>query len=200
MTASETADNKPKSVSAISELIGVPVDVLREIAKEYEEILPGKTIGRIKVYDDNIVDRFRKIADLQKQGCCHEVIVPAIRGGKSLEERAAEEMKRFGIENKPAIERPARVQKLPKEEPKTEVEEEILLAVRGLEQKIAAMDQRSAAIRDGGEENLRKILDAITTLSADVAALKKECHTLWDQVGELEKYLQQQAEKPFWKR
>lgn len=200
MTENQTADNKPKSLSAISELIGVPVDILREISKEYEDILPGKSVGRIKVYSDNIVDRFRKIADLQKQGCCHEVIVPAICGSKSLEERAAEEMKRYGIENKPAIERPARIHKVPKEEPKTEVEEEILITLRGLEQKIATMDQRSAAIRDGGEDNLKKILDAITTLGESVAALKEECHTLWDQVGQLEKYLQEQAEKPFWKR
>jgi len=200
MTDNEIAENKAKSLSAISELIGVPVDVLREIAKEYADILPGKSVGRVKVYSDNTGDRFRKIADLQKQGCCHEVIVPAICGSKSLEERAAEEMKRFGIENKPAVERPERVKKIPKEEPKTEVEEEILLALRGLEQKIAAMDQRSAAIRDGGEENLKKILDAMSSLNANVTALKEECHTLWDQVAELEKYLQEQSQKPFWKR
>ncbi len=201
MTENDAVTNKSKSISVISELIGVPADVLRQIAKEYAEILPGKIIGgRVTVYDDNTVDRFRKIADLQKQGCCKEVIIPAIRGSKSLEERAAEEMKRYGIENYLSIERQKHVQRIPKEEVKTEVEGGILLAIRSLEEKVAAMDQRSSAIRDGGDENLKKILDALDTLNGNIAALKEECHTLWDQVGQLETYLQEQAAKPFWKR
>ena len=193
---------QPLKIAEISQIIGVPESACREIAKEYEEILPGKKIGRITVYEENVVDRFRKIADLQNQGCCKEVIIPAIRGGKSLEERAAEEMKRFGIENKPAREKPAAQEKqqVPKDKPKSETEEEILLAVRTLEKKIAAMDQRSAAVRDTGEENLKKILDAVSSVTADIEALKAEMHTLWDQIASLEKYLQEQAEKPFWKR
>ena len=193
---------QPLKIAEISRIIGVPEPACREIAKEYEEILPGKKIGRITVYEENVVDRFRKIADLQNQGCCKEVIIPAIRGGKSLEERAAEEMKRFGIENKPAREKPAAQEKqqIPKDKPKSETEEEILLAVRTLEKKIAAMDQRSAAVRDTGEENLKKILDAVSSVTADIEALKAEMHTLWDQIASLEKYLQEQAEKPFWKR
>ena len=190
----------PKKIAEISEIIGVPVDVCKQIAKDFEEILPGKKIGRITVYEDATVDRFRKIADLQNQGCCREVIIPAIRGGKSLEERAAEEMKRFGIENKPAEPKPKTHPQIPTDAPKSETEEELLLSIRSLEQKLAAIDQRSCALRETGEDNLKKIFDAVTSITGDIASLKNEVHTLWDQIASLEKYLQEQAEKPFWKR
>lgn len=190
----------PKKIAEISEIIGVPVDVCKQIAKDFEEILPGKKIGRITVYENSTVDRFRKIADLQNQGCCREVIIPAIRGGKSLEERAAEEMKRFGIENKPAEPKPKAHPQIPTDAPKSETEEELLLSIRSLEQKLAAIDQRSCALRETGEDNLKKILDAVSSITGDIASLKNEVHTLWDQIASLEKYLQEQAEKPFWKR
>ncbi|MDO5846766.1 MAG: MerR family transcriptional regulator [Methanocorpusculum sp.] len=194
--------DSPKKITEIAEITGVSEDICRQIAKDFEEILPGKKIGRVTVYEEAAVDRFRKIADLQNQGCCREVIIPAIRGGKSLEERAADDMKRFGIENKPAEQKPKKPlnSQIPVDRPKTETEEALLLAVKSLEQKIAAIDQRSSAVRDAGEDNLKKILDAVSSVSADIVALKAEMHTLWDQVAELEKFLQTQAEKPFWKR
>ena len=194
--------DSPKKIAEIAEITGISEDICRQIARDFEEILPGKKIGKVTVFEDAAVDRFRKIADLQNQGCCREVIIPAIRGGKSLEERAAEEMKRFGIENKPAEQKPKKPlnSQIPVDKPKTETEEALLLAVKSLEQKIAAMDQRSSAVRDAGEDNLKKILDAVSAVSADIAALKAEMHTLWDQVAELETFLQAQSEKPFWKR
>eukprot|EP00831_Metopus_contortus_P004399 TRINITY_DN11622_c0_g1_i3.p1 TRINITY_DN11622_c0_g1~~TRINITY_DN11622_c0_g1_i3.p1 ORF type:complete len:125 (+),score=36.35 TRINITY_DN11622_c0_g1_i3:231-605(+) len=77
-----------KKIAEISVILGIDEQTCRTIAKEYDEILPCKKIGKVSVYEDNTVDRFRKIADLQAQGLPKEVIIPAIRGGKSLQERA----------------------------------------------------------------------------------------------------------------
>ncbi len=191
----------PKKIAEISAILGISESECRDIAKEYEVILPGKKIGRVAVYEDSVVDRFRKIADLRAQGLPHDVIVPAIRGGKSLEERALEDMKKMGIEVPKEVPKEA-----PKPIPRTETEEELILAVRSMEAKVVSMDHRFAALRDKNEIDMEKFIDSVATLSADVNALKDQMFTLWDQIASLEKFLREQSEqnqqnsKPFWKR
>ena len=48
-----------KKVAEIAVILGIPESEVREIAKEYEVILPGKKIGKVAVYEDSVVDRFR---------------------------------------------------------------------------------------------------------------------------------------------
>lgn len=184
-----------KKIAEIAAILGVPEAECKLIAREYEEILPGKKIGRITIYDDNTVDRFRKIADLRAQGLPHEVIVPAIRGGKSLEERAIEDLKKMGIE---AEEKKASA--APKQIPRSETEEELILAVRSAEEKVSGMEYKLTAIRENSASDTEKILQAIADLSADVVALKDQVHTLWDQIAELEIYLQESNKKHFWNK
>ena len=188
----------PKKVAEIAVILGIPESEVREIAKEYEVILPGKKIGKVAVYEDSVVDRFRKVADLRAQGLPHEVIVPAIRGGKSLEERAMEDMKKMGI----AVPK-EEPKEAPKPIPRTETEEELILAVRSMEAKVVSMDHRFAALRDKNEEDMEKFSDAVASLSADIASLKDQMFTLWDQIASLESFLREQSKennKPFWKR
>lgn len=188
----------PKKIADIAAILGIPEAECRSIATEYEIILPCKKIGKVAVYEDNVIDRFRKVADLRAQGLPHEVIVPAIRGGKSLEERALEDMKKMGLEAPKDIPKEA-----PKPIPRTETEEELILAVRSMEAKVVSMDHRFAALRDKNELDMEKITDAVAGLSADIASLKDQMFTLWDQIASLEKYLREQNDKKsggFWKR
>jgi len=188
----------PKKIADISEILGISESECRVIAKEYEELLPSKKVGRISLYDDNVVDRFRKIADLQSQGLPKEVVIAAIRGGKSLEERAKEDMIKMGMAdgNGPVPRDPPK----PKSTPRTETEEELILAVRSLEKTVSSMDHRFSAIRETNEENMAKIQDAISSVSSDIRSLKDQVHELWDQIASLENFLQEQSQKPFWKR
>ncbi|MDO5845866.1 MAG: MerR family transcriptional regulator [Methanocorpusculum sp.] len=190
-------EGTPKKIAEIAEILGVSEAECKIIASEYEVILPAKKVGRVSLYDDNAVDRFRKIADLRVQGLPKEVIIPAIRGGKSLEERAAEDMKKMGVELPPS---PAAPREPPKQIPRSETEEELILAVRSLETKVASMDHRFAAVRETNEADTAAVLKAVLAVSADVQALKEQMHMLWDQIAALEEYLREENGKPFWKR
>jgi len=88
----------------------------------------------------------------------------------------------------------------PKSTPRSETEEELILAVRSLEKTVSSMDHRFSAIRDTSESNMEKVLDAISTVSSEVKSLKEQVHELWDQIASLESFLQEQSQKPFWKR
>ncbi|HJJ48350.1 MAG TPA: hypothetical protein O0X39_05115 [Methanocorpusculum sp.] len=185
-----------KKTAEIAAILGISEADCRQIAQEYDEILPGKMIGRIKIYDDNAVDRFRKIADLRAQGLPHEVIVPAIRGGKSLEERALEDMKKMGM-----LEEEKKAAAVPKPIPRSETEEELILAVRSAEAKVSGMEYKLTAIRENASSDTEKILQAIADLAGDVGALKDQVHTLWDQIADLETYLQESSQKKhFWEK
>lgn len=182
-----------KKIAEIAQILGVDEAECRFIATEYETILPCKKIGKVNIYDDNVVDRFRKIADLRVQGVPKEVIIPAIRGGKSLESRAREDLIKMGLisEEKKTSE--------PKQIPRSETEEELILAVRSAESSVSTVDHRLAAMRESIDANNKSVLDAVAGVSAEVAELKNQVHTLWDQIAELEKYLRD-ANKPFWKK
>jgi len=188
----------PMKIAEISEILGLSESECRDIAKEYENILPSKKIGRISVYDENTVDKFRKIADLKAQGLPKEVVLSAINGGKTLEERVREDMKKMGYTdgNGPAPVTPP----TPKSIPRSETEEELILAVRSLEKTVSSMDHRFSAIRETSEDNMEKILEAISSVSNEVNSLKEQVHELWDQIASLESFLQEQSQKPFWKR
>lgn len=184
-----------KKIAEIASILGIDEQTCRTIAKEYEEILPCKKIGKVSVYEDNTVDRFRKIADLQAQGLPKEVIVPAIRGGKSLQERALEDMKKMGVE----VPAESKMQ-APKPIPRTETEEELILAVRSAQTSVATMEQRLSAFRETSEADTAAILDAVSSVSDEVAELKAQVHTLWDQIAALETYLRESQTKSFWRR
>ncbi len=187
-----------RKIAEIAEILGVPEDDCKKIADEYETLLPCKKIGKVRVYEENTIDRFRKVADLKAQGLPKDVIIAAVRGGKSLEERALEDMKKMGIETpvEPITAPPAPV-------PRTETEEELILAVRAAETAVHTMDHRMAAMRDAITADNTAVLDAIAGVAAEVAALRTEVHTLWDQTAALEQYFREQeaAKKGlFWKR
>ncbi|WP_319379379.1 hypothetical protein [uncultured Methanocorpusculum sp.] len=184
-----------KKIADIAVILGIDEQTCRTIAKEYDEILPCRKIGKVNVYEDNTVDRFRKIADLQAQGLPKEVIIPAIRGGKSLQERAIEDMKKMGVDisNEPKKEAPKPI-------PRSETEEELILSVRSAESSIAAMEHRLSAFREKSADDTAAILDAVSSVSAEVAELKVQVHTLWDQIAALEEFLRASQNKSFWKR
>jgi peptidoglycan hydrolase CwlO-like protein len=72
-----------------------------------------------------------------------------------------------------------------------------------MESKVVSMDHRFAALRDKNEDDMEKFTDAVATLSADIASLKDQMFTLWDQIASLESFLREQSKennKPFWKR
>ncbi|MDU9376388.1 hypothetical protein McpSp1_10020 [Methanocorpusculaceae archaeon Sp1] len=187
-----------RKIADIAEVLGIPEEECRLIADRYEQILPCKKIGRVRVYDENMVDRFRKVADLQSQGLPEPVIIAAIKGGKSLEERAREDMKRMGIESVPAAPK-----EMPKPVPRTETEEELILAVRSAQTAVQTMDHRMAAVREKMAEDNTAVLDAVAKVSEEVAALRNEVRTLWDQIASLEQYFREQdtqKKSGFWKR
>lgn len=186
-----------RKIAEIAEILSIPEDNCKKIADEYETLLPCKKIGKVRVYEENTIDRFRKIADLKSQGLPKDVIIAAVRGGKTLEERAREDMKKMGIET-PAVP----VAAPPAPVPRTETEEELILAVRAAETAVHTMDHRMAAMRDTIAADNTAVLSAIAEVSTEVAALRTEVHTLWDQIASLEKYFREQetAKKGFWKR
>lgn len=187
-----------RKLADIAEILGIPESECRLIADEYEALLSCRKIGKVRVYDENMFDRFRKIADLRAQGIPQEVITAAIRGGKILEERALEDMKRMGIQT------PKEPQmQVPKPAPRTETEEELILAMRSAETAVQTMDHRMAAMREKIADDNAAVLDAIAEVAKEVAALRGEVHTLWDQIASLEQYFRDQdaQKKPgFWKR
>lgn len=187
-----------RKLADIAEILGIPEGECRLIADDYEMLLPCKKIGKVRVYDENVIDRFRKIADLRAQGLPQEVITAAIKGGKSLEERAREDMKRMGMETHPEPQK-----YVAKPIPRTETEEELILAVRSAEAAVHTMDHRMAAMREKLADDNTAVLDAVAQVSSEVAALRSEVHMLWDQIAALEQYFRDQdAQKKsgFWKR
>jgi len=187
-----------RKLADIAEILGIPESECRLIADEYEALLSCKKIGKIRVYEENMVDRFRKIADLRAQGLPQEVITAAIRGGKTLEERVLEDMKRMGIQTPKGPQMQA-----PKPTPRTETEEELLLAMRSAEIAVQTMDHRMAAMREKIANDNKEMLDAVAEVAKEVATLRGEVHTLWDQIASLEQYFRDQdAQKMFgfWKR
>ena len=187
-----------RKLADVADVLGISEDECRRIADEYETVLPCKKIGKVRVYDENMVDRFRKIADLRAQGLPQDVILEAIKGGKSLEERAREDMRRMGVE----VPKEPQMQ-VPKPVPRTETEEELILAVRSAEAAVQTMDHRMAAMRERIAEDNAAVLDAVAEVAKEVAALRSEVHTLWDQIASLEQYFRNQdAQKKsgFWKR
>ncbi|HJJ99277.1 MAG TPA: hypothetical protein O0X23_03600 [Methanocorpusculum sp.] len=190
--------NITRKLADIAEILGIPERECRLIADEYEALLSCKKIGKIRVYEENMVDRFRKIADLRAQGLPQEVIAAAIRGSKTLEERALEDMKRMGIQTPKGPQMQA-----PKPTPRTETEEELLLAMRSAEIAVQTMDHRMAAMREKIANDNMEMLDAVAEVAKEVATLRGEVHTLWDQIASLEQYFRDQdAQKMFgfWKR
>ena len=75
-----------------------------------------------------------------------------------------------------------------------------------MEAKVVSMDHRFAALRDKNEIDMEKFIDSVSALSADIASLKEQMFTLWDQIASLEQFLREQNSqnaqnsKPFWKR
>ena len=187
-----------RKLADIAEILGISTDECRLIADDYEPLLPCKKIGKVRVYDENMVDRFHKIAALRAQGLPSEVITAAIRGGKTLEERVLEDMKRMGIET--AREQPKQV---PKPIPRTETEKELILAVRSAEAAVQTMDHRMAAMREKLADDNTAVLDAVVGVAKEIEALRGEVHTLCNQIASLEQYFREQdAQKKsgFWKR
>ncbi|HJK66981.1 MAG TPA: hypothetical protein O0X71_03400, partial [Methanocorpusculum sp.] len=92
---------------------------------------------------------------------------------------------------------------VPKPVPRTETEEELILAVRSAEAAVQTMDHRMAAMRERLAEDNAAVLNAVAEVAKEVAALRSEVHTLWDQIASLEQYFRNQdAQKKsgFWKR
>ncbi|HJJ90777.1 MAG TPA: hypothetical protein O0W88_02840 [Methanocorpusculum sp.] len=178
----------------IAGILGLSESECRSIAEEYEAILTCNKIGKVRVYDENMVERFRKIADLRTQGLPQEVITTAIKGDKTLEERALDDMKRMGIPHPKESKIPD--QKLP---PRSELEKELIIAVHSVETVVQKMDYRVAAIREKIANDNTAVLDAIAGVAKEVASLRSDVHTLWDQIASLEQYFRvQNDQKKFW--
>ena len=106
-----------------------------------------------------------------------------------------EDMKKMGMDVSNEKEK-----HVPKPAPRSETEEELILAVRSAESSVATMEHRICALRERSEADTALILDAVSSVSAEVAELKIQVHTLWDQIATLETYLRESQKGPFWKR
>lgn len=198
--------DSPKKIAEIAEILGIDESECRAIASEYSSIIKDKKIGKVSIYDDNMVDRFRKIADLKTQGLPKNVIIEAIQGGKTLEERAMEDMKKMHLVDlnqdsaNPEQQNPEPVVIKVKHAPRSETEEELILSVRSAEKQIVSAEQKIASLREEMKSDNTEILDAITKVSSEAAELKDQMHMLWDQIASLEKYMREAQKKPYWKR
>ena len=96
----------------------------------------------------------------------HQNDHPGIRGGKSLMERAIEDMKKMGVDIQTEPKKEA-----PKPIPRSETEEELILAVRSAETSISTMEHRLSAFRERSDADTTAILDAVSSVSAEVAEI-----------------------------
>ena len=176
-------DEDKLRLSDIATLLSLPEDLVRRYADEYDEFLLYHQVGKVRIYNKSSVKRFRVIADLTAQGMSREGIVQVLKGGKRLTELAPEEEKQSGSIPQP---------------PRSDLLDEIVIAVNGTSESISRIDHRIGAIRDGMTTDTDRILHEIGSLRKEVLQAQTELRTLWSQVSELEVELRERELRKSW--
>ncbi|GAA5263413.1 hypothetical protein KTGMC3_P2165 [Methanocalculus sp. MC3] len=184
-------DDDSIRIPEIASLLSLSEDLVRQYADEYNDFLPHRTIGKVRIYEQSALKRFRVIADLTSQGLSHEGIVAVLRGGKPLHEIGMDEereKKHGGV----------RSATLPPSPQGSDLLDEIAIASRLAGERTNAIDHRLGAIRDGMEADTGLILREIANLREEVALSRSELRTLWSQVRELEEDLRERELRKSW--
>jgi len=185
-------DDDSIRIPEIASLLSLSEDLVRQYADEYNDFLPHRTIGKVRIYEQSTLRRFRVIADLTSQGLSHEGIVAVLRGGKPLHEIAMgeerEKKKQEEVRSAP-----------PQPSPQgSDLLDEIVISSRKAEERTNAIDHRLGAIRDGMAADTDLILREIAGLREEVALSRSELRTLWSQVRELEEDLRERELRKSW--
>ncbi|MCP1662931.1 MULTISPECIES: MerR family transcriptional regulator [Methanocalculus] len=180
-------DHDRLRIPEIADLLSLREELIRQYADEYDEFLPHKAIGKVRLYEESALKRFRVIADLTAQGMSREGIVMVLKGGKPLQELAPDE----------GSDAPEKKESRPPP-PRPELLDEVVLAANRTLEATSHMDHRIGAIRNGMETNTERILHEIGLLRGDLQASRDELRTLWSQVRELEDDLRERELRKSW--
>lgn len=184
-------DDDSIRIPEIASLLSLSEDLVRQYADEYNDFLPHRTIGKVRIYEQSVLKRFRVIADLTSQGLSHEGIVAVLRGGKPLHEIGMDEER----EKKQGGVRSATPPPSPQG---SDLLDEIVISSRRTEERTNAIDHRLGAIRDGMGADTDRILHEIASLREEVTLSRSELRTLWSQVRELEEDLRERELRKSW--
>ncbi|KUK68957.1 MAG: hypothetical protein XE11_2471 [Methanomicrobiales archaeon 53_19] len=184
-------DDDSIRIPEIASLLSLSEDLVRQYADEYDDFLPHRIIGKVRIYEQSALKRFRVIADLTSQGLSHEGIVAVLRGGKPLHEIGMDgemEKKQGGVRSA-----------TPPSSPQgSDLLDEIAISSRRTEERTNTIDHRLGAIRDGMAADTDQILREIASLREEVALSRSELRTLWSQVRELEEDLRERELRKSW--
>lgn len=181
------ADDDTVRIQEIAGLLSLSEELVRRYADEYDEFLPHRTIGKVRLYEQRAVKRFRVIADLSAQGMYHDAIIAVLKGGKPLHEIGRDEEKRESKDERPPF--PPRG---------SDRMDEIVICTRRTEERTTTIDHRLAAIRDSMSADTERIIREIGELREEVCLSRSELRTLWSQVRELEEDLRERELRKSW--
>ncbi len=184
-------DDDSIRIPEIASLLFLSEDLVRQYADEFNDFLPHRTIGKVRIYEQSALKRFRVIADLRSQGLSHEGIVAVLRGGKPLHEIGMDEER----EKKQGEVRSATPPPSPQG---SDLLDEIAIASRRTGERTNAIDHRLGAIRESMAADTSLILREIASLREEVALSRSELRTLWSQVRELEEDLRERDLRKSW--
>lgn len=184
-------DDDSIRIPEIASLLSLSEDLVRQYADEFNDFLPHRTIGKVRIYEQSALKRFRVIADLTSQGLSHEGIVAVLRGGKPLHEIGMDEER----EKKQGGVRSATPPSSPQG---SDLLDEIVISSRRAEERTNVIDHRLGAIRDGMAADTDLILREIASLREEVTLSRSELRTLWSQVRELEEELRERELRKSW--
>jgi DNA-binding transcriptional MerR regulator len=144
-------------ISEIAGETGIPEQTVRAYIKEFGDLIPAHTVGRVKLYHEPAVNLIRKIDALTSEGSSPEDIARALQRGGAQRSHA-------GARSRP---RPQKVQPLQQAAPPAPLPAPPLPSgehLRGLrdtialqEQQIKAIHRRLEEIKQADEHNLREI-------------------------------------------
>ncbi len=184
-------DDDSVRIPEIATLLSLSEDLVRQYADEYNDFLPHRTIGKVRIYEQSALRRFRVIADLTSQGLNHAGIAAVLKGGKPLHEIGMDEEN----ERRQGATRPTSPPPSPKG---SDLLDEIAISSRRTEERTNTIDHRLGAIRDGMATDTDLILREIAGLKEEVALSRSELRTLWSQVRELEEELRERELRKSW--
>lgn len=173
-------------IAEIAALLSLPEDLIRQYADEYGDHLPYRTIGKVRLFDQSAVKKFRVIADLTAQGLSRGPIISVLKGGRSLEDIAS---------STDDAEKPVSV---PPPPPAPELGDEVLISLRRTSDAVGRIDQMVGGIRGGMKTDNEKIIREISLLREEVLASRAELRTLWSQIRELEEDLRERELRKSW--
>ncbi|MBR1369503.1 hypothetical protein RJ53_08365 [Methanocalculus chunghsingensis] len=174
-------------IAEMAALLSLPEDLIRQYADEYDEYLAYTTIGKVRLYDQSAVRKFRVIADLSAQGLSRAPIISVLKGGRSLGDIAAsmDESSEKSVSSPPPS-------------PSPELGDEALISLRRTSDAVTRIDQKIGVVRDGMTADTERIIREISLLREEVESQRRDLRTLWSQIRELEEDLRERELRKSW--